>query len=85
MIRIDMDLVVLTSEKTLLNEKVSLVRLPGVDGSFTILKNHAPIIAKLKKGAIQYISENSAERKKLLIEGGLVRVFDNKILVLVDI
>lgn len=80
-----MDLLVLTSERTLLKEKISLVRLPGVDGSFSILKNHAPIIAQLKKGEIQYINENSSERKKLLIEGGIVRVIENKILVLVDI
>lgn len=80
-----MELHILTSERTLLREQVTLVRLPGVDGSFTILKNHAPLIAQLKKGEIHYVPADQSGRKKILIEGGLVRVMGNVILVLADV
>ena len=49
-----MKLEIISPEKILFSGDVSSVTLPGVMGSFTILKDHAPIISELIEGTIIY-------------------------------
>tara|TARA_B100000925_G_scaffold164697_1_gene123896 strand:+ start:717 stop:1001 length:285 start_codon:yes stop_codon:yes gene_type:complete len=86
-------------ECKLLSGNISSVIFPGSDGSFQILKNHAPIVATLKKGQILIDGETSLEnilfedsykikknKKKtsLQIKSGLVEMKKNLIKVLID-
>jgi F-type H+-transporting ATPase subunit epsilon len=48
-----MKLEVITPEKKMFEGEVEAVRFPGIDGSFQVLKGHAPIISSLKKGKIK--------------------------------
>jgi len=48
-----MNLEITTPDKTIFEGEVSLVQLPGIDGSFELLNNHAPMISALKKGKIK--------------------------------
>jgi F-type H+-transporting ATPase subunit epsilon len=77
-----MELEILTPDKKLYSGKIKLVKLPGTDGSFEILKNHAPIISTLEKGQIKIIDINN-ELEFFDISDGVVEVFNNKIVVLV--
>ena len=43
---------IVSPEKTLFTGDVSSVHLPGSEGSFQILNNHAPIVSTLKEGLI---------------------------------
>ena len=45
-----MKLEIITPEKHIFEGEADLVQLPGSDGLFEILKNHAPMIASLGKG-----------------------------------
>lgn len=76
---------VLTAEKVIYSGNVTLVRFPGSDGSFTILNNHAPMVAQLKTGILVIQPEGSNAKEKIDINGGIVRVLDNEILVLTGI
>ncbi len=80
-----MQLTVLSADKTIYSDTVIQVRFPGIDGSFTVLKNHAPMVARLKKGNLVVIPENSDSKQTVPVQGGLVRVLDNQILVLTGI
>ena len=42
-----------TPEKELFNGEIDQVILPGKDGMFGILKNHAPLISSLQKGIVK--------------------------------
>ena len=44
---------IVSQEKTLFTGEVSSVHLPGSEGSFQILNNHAPIVSTLKEGLIK--------------------------------
>jgi len=44
-----MELEIVTPDKTIFKGEADLVQLPGIDGSFEILSNHAPLISVLKK------------------------------------
>ena len=77
-----MNLEIITPEKQLFNGEVSSVRLPGKNGEFEILKNHAPIISTLNKGEIRVVSNDST--KKFEINGGVIEMQNNKIIVLAE-
>jgi len=74
---------ILTPETTVFTEEASLVQLPGIDGSFAILNNHAAMITVLGKGNAKII-DNNDETHHFAIEGGVVEVLANKVLVLAE-
>jgi F-type H+-transporting ATPase subunit epsilon len=78
-----MKLEIITPGKKLYEGEVSSIKLPGTDGSFGILNNHAPIIASLKKGTLKITTANNATQQ-FEINGGVVEVINNKVIVLAE-
>ncbi|MFM2428355.1 MAG: synthase subunit epsilon [Bacteroidota bacterium] len=76
-----MHLTILTPDKKVFEGSVQKVTFPGSAGSFQVLKDHAPLVGTLQKGAILYGSEQ--QEHVLAIEEGLVEVLNNSITVLV--
>ncbi len=74
---------ILSPEGTLVEADVALVTLPGVEGPFTVLKNHAALITALDKGSIRYME--NGEEKFLPIREGFVEVRDNVVSVCVEV
>ena len=89
-----MFLEIVSPEKTLFTGEVSSVHVPGTEGSFQILNNHAPIVSTLKKGSIKLKgsfdskSENleihSNNQASLDIQSGVIEIKKNKLIILVD-
>jgi F-type H+-transporting ATPase subunit epsilon len=91
-----MQLDIITPEKTLLSQEVNMVTLPGVEGEFQLLDNHAPIVSTLDKGLIKLeknvsindkvksFFEEKGDKLTFTIKGGVVECKDNKVIVLVD-
>ena len=52
---------IVSPEKTIFTGDVSSVYLPGSEGFFQILDNHAPIVSTLKKGTIELSGEFDTE------------------------
>lgn len=78
-----MNLEIRTPDKTVFSGKVSLAQLPGVDGLFEVLENHAPLVAALQKGRIKIQDENDAIQY-FDINGGVAEVRKNNLLVLAE-
>ncbi len=78
-----MFLEIITPEKKIFSGEVEAVKLPGADGSFGILNNHAPIIATLKKGIVK-VTDKANKVENFDINGGVVEVLNNKIIVLAE-
>ncbi|OFX19176.1 MAG: ATP synthase F1 subunit epsilon [Bacteroidetes bacterium GWA2_31_9] len=78
-----MFLEIVTPEKNVFSGDVSLIQLPGVDGSFEILKNHAPIVSLLERGNIK-IRNMDGDEKYFEIDGGVVELYKNKVIVLAE-
>ncbi len=78
-----MILEIISPDKEIYNGDVSLVQLPGVDGSFEILNMHAPLISNLTKGKLKIIDSNKKE-VFFEIKGGVVEILKNKILILAE-
>ena len=77
-----MTLHVISSYDVLFKGEADSVTLPGVKGSFTVLRNHAPLISVLVPGKIVY-KTNDGQSNELEIKGGLADVADNNISVCV--
>ncbi|MBS3914066.1 MAG: F0F1 ATP synthase subunit epsilon [Bacteroidetes bacterium] len=76
-----MNIEILTPDKTLFSGTADVLTLPGINGSFQILKDHAPLIANLGKGTLNIKAAGKSESFE--IKGGLVEVLKNKVVVLV--
>ncbi|MCG8387232.1 MAG: ATP synthase F1 subunit epsilon [Cytophagales bacterium] len=77
-----MHLTIITPDKKVFEGEVIAVKFPGTEGPFQVLKDHAPLISTLEKGAILYSDKRGAHT--VAIEGGIVEVLDNKIIVLME-
>jgi F-type H+-transporting ATPase subunit epsilon len=73
-----MYLEIITPDRKVFAGEVTVVTLPGVNGSFQILNDHAAIVSTLQKG------ELVADKQVFQIEGGVVEVLNNKVLVLAE-
>ncbi|MBN2611820.1 MAG: ATP synthase F1 subunit epsilon [Bacteroidales bacterium] len=79
-----MKLEIITPEKKLYEGEITLIKVPGSKGSFEVLKNHAPIISTLEKGTIKIVTDNKDDLF-IDVEGGIIEVQRNKIIILADI
>lgn len=78
-----MHLEIITPEKKAFEGKVTSVKFPGISGGFEILNNHAPIISALTKGDIRIIKDDK-KTESISINGGVIEMQNNKIIVLAD-
>ena len=93
-----MILEIVSPEATLFKGEVTSITLPGVDGSFQILNNHAPIVSILKQGTIKIVGTSFTINKEveskfvkindqtftLQVASGTIEMKDNKVIVLAD-
>jgi len=71
-----------TPDKEIFSGNASLIQLPGLDGLFEILENHAAMVAALAKGKIKLVSEKDTHFFE--INGGVIEVLNNKVQVLAE-
>ena len=77
-----MYLEIVTPEAVLLSSEVDSVSVPGVEGEFQMLNNHAPIVSILGKGTIKvYVHSTAVDAKKISPQFSRDTA-DNKILLL---
>jgi len=89
---------IVSPEAKLFSGEVSSVSLPGVDGHFQMLNNHAPIVSILQKGLVKITAPSFNLSKEseglftkvndqnytLVINSGTIEMKDNKVIVLAD-
>ena len=57
--------------------------VPGTEGEFTVLKDHAPLIAMMKPGVV-VIEEAPAKKLRLFVPGGFAEVAPSGLTILAD-
>ncbi len=78
-----MKIEVITPDKNVLSGDIDSVTLPGVNGSFQVLRNHADLISALAKGVLT-VQSTTGSTQSVTISGGVVEVLDNNIIVLAE-
>lgn len=95
-----MQLEIITPESKVFAGEVEAVQFPGLDGSFQVLKGHAPIISALSEGKVKVnlstdfeVTEKTSELIEtdsdskvihVTIKGGVVEMLNDKIIVLAE-
>jgi len=77
-----MNVRIIKPDSTVFEGQASLLQLPGTNGLFEILENHAPIISSLAPGKIRIQTDDG--EKTFDIKAGVVKGQKNDILVLVQ-
>jgi F-type H+-transporting ATPase subunit epsilon len=78
-----MHLEILTPQQHIFSGEIILLKVPGSQGSFEILQNHAPIISTLDKGIIKIITPKD-ETMQFSIDSGVIQAVNNKITILAE-
>jgi F-type H+-transporting ATPase subunit epsilon len=92
-----MYLEIVTPEASVVSGEVESVTVPGVEGPFQMLNNHAAIVSLLAPGKVKFrgnpviaagfekrFSKDADGKWVVEINGGTVECNDNKIIVLAD-
>jgi F-type H+-transporting ATPase subunit epsilon len=69
-------------EKLAFSGEVDQVDIPGAEGDFGVLANHAPVVAAVRPGILTVITGNS--KQKIIVLGGLAEVSEKGLTVLAD-
>lgn len=75
-------LIVLTPEEEYFQGNVKSVKVPGVNGQFEVLANHAALLSALNKGKVRIIREDG-QKESFEIESGFIEVLRNEVALLV--
>ena len=93
-----MILEIVSPEATLFKGEVTSVAVPGVNGEFQMLNNHAPIVSLLVKGNVKINAQDIKIEKEFIskftkvndqtfwlpISSGTIEMNENKVIVLAD-
>ncbi len=93
-----MILEIVSPEASLFKGEITSISVPGVDGRFQMLNNHAPIVSLLQKGIVSITATSFKFSKEslslftrvndqnytLAISSGTIEMKGNKVIVLAD-
>jgi F-type H+-transporting ATPase subunit epsilon len=74
---------IVTPDRSLVNEQVDEVQLPGAEGYFGVLPGHTPLLAALQVGELWY--RTGAEKHFLVVAFGFAEVLPERVTVLAQV
>lgn len=93
----NMYLEIVSPEATLFAGEVTSVTVPGINGEFQMLKDHAPIVSLLQEGKVKFEGTVSIDKEHvakfskdengntvLPISSGTIELKDNNVIILAD-
>lgn len=69
-------------EKLLFSGEVEAVSVPGLEGAFTVMKDHAPVMTALRPGVVEIARDGGAQ--KLFVRGGFADISDKGLTILAE-
>ncbi len=62
-----------TPERLFLSEEVDMVTVPGTEGDFGVLRDHAPFMSAVRRGVID-VARDGAAVQRIFVLGGFAEV-----------
>ena len=75
---------IISPDDEIFDGDTDMVVLPGEDGDFAAMYQHAPIITFLRPGKVEVFSKEEKEKIAFFVAGGFVKIQNNNCLVMVD-
>jgi F-type H+-transporting ATPase subunit epsilon len=73
----------ITPERMVLSADAAQVLVPGVEGEFTVLPGHAPVISALRPGVVDAALADT-RKVRVFVKGGLAEVAADRVTVLAE-
>lgn len=70
-------------EKILASEEAGMVIVPGTEGDFGVLADHAPLLSAIRPGVVS-VTSPTGDVRKIFVSGGFADVNDNLCSVLAE-
>ncbi len=71
-------------ERLLMDASVSAVLVPGSEGDFMVLPNHAPVMSTIRPGVLEVYEEDSKTPERIFLRGGFAEVALGSLVVLAE-
>jgi F-type H+-transporting ATPase subunit epsilon len=72
-----------TPERMALSQDATQVVVPGLEGDFTVLPGHAPVISALRPGVVD-VTLPDASKARIFVKGGFAEVNSQQLTVLAE-
>jgi len=71
-------------ERLLISRDVGMVVVPGAEGDFGVLPDHAPLISTVRPGVIDVYDDGAAISDRIFVSGGFAEVTGERCTVLAE-
>ena len=71
-------------ERLLVSRDVGMVVVPGAEGDFGVLRDHAPLISTVRPGVIDVYDDGTTISDRIFVSGGFAEVTGDRCTVLAD-
>lgn len=71
-------------ERLLMDMAVSAVRVPGAEGDFMVLPNHAPVMSTIRPGVLDIYQGESKTPEQVFVRGGFAEVTPGTLVILAE-
>tara|TARA_A100001011_G_C13955859_1_gene693166 strand:- start:75 stop:488 length:414 start_codon:yes stop_codon:yes gene_type:complete len=75
---------IISPDNDIYDGNTEMVVLPGEDGDFAAMYEHAPLITFLRPGKVEIFLKDEKEKIGFFVSGGFVRIQNNNCIVMVD-
>ena len=75
---------IISPESEIYEGNTEMIVLPGEDGDFAAMYEHAPLITFLRPGKVEVFSKEEKEKINFFVSGGFVKIQNNSCIVMVD-
>lgn len=74
---------IVAPDRSVVDEPVTTVTAPGIEGYFGVWSDHIPMVSALKAGVVSFIDAEN-QRHFVAVSGGFAEVLPNKVTILAD-
>ena len=75
---------IISPDNEIYDGNTEMIVLPGEDGDFAAMYEHAPLITYLRPGKVEVFSISEKENIEFFVSGGFVKIKNNNCIVMVD-
>jgi len=75
---------IVSPERLLKEADVAMVVVPGAEGDFGVLPDHAPFMSTIRPGVVGIFETDGADAERLFLKGGLAQVAPSGLTILAE-
>ena len=75
---------IISPENEIFTGTTEMVVIPGEEGDFAAMHDHAPLVTYLRPGKLEVIENDNKPKVVFFVGGGFVKLEDNNCIIMVD-